>query len=62
MASNNPSKIPFAQLTRQLQSFVCVLGINAADIGNARHNGDFCRSSGDYEGVGDFHKLSDEMQ
>ena len=46
MASNNPSKIPFAQLTRQLQSFGSVLVINSADFGHARQNGDLCRSSG----------------
>ena len=62
MESNNPSESPFTQLTRQLQSFVLVLGINAAAVGNARHNGDFRRSSGDYEGEGAFHKLSDEMR
>ena len=62
MASNNPSEIPFAQLTRQLQIFGHVLGINAADVVHARQNGDFLRSSGYYEGVGAFHNLSDEMQ
>ena len=61
MASNDPSESPFTQLTRQLQSFGRVIGINAAAIGNARQNGDFRRISGDYEGVGAFHKLSDEI-
>ena len=61
MESNDPSESPFAQLTRQLQSFGRVLGINAAIVGHARQNGDFCRSSGDNEGVGAFHKISDEM-
>ena len=60
MATNDPSESPFAQLTRQLQSFGRVIGIHAADVGNEKHNGEFCRSSGDYEGVGAFHKHSDE--
>ena len=47
MSSNNPSETPFAQLTRQLQSFGRVLGINAAAVGHIRQNGDFRRSSGD---------------
>ena len=34
---------------------------NAAAVVHARHNGDFRRSSGDYERVGAFHKLSDEI-
>ena len=59
MASNDPSDIPFAQLTRQFQSFGHVLVINAAAVGHARQNGDFRCISGDYEGVGAFHKLSD---
>ena len=69
MASNNPSESPFdpsdspfAKLTRHLQSFGRVLGINAAAVGHIRQNGDFRRSSGDYEGVGAFHKLRDEMR
>ena len=43
MASNDPSESPFAQLTRQIQSFGGVLGINDADVGHARHNGHFRR-------------------
>ena len=62
MASNDPSESPFTQLTRQLQCFGRVLGKNAGAVGNARYNGDFRRSSGDYKGVGAFRKLSDEMQ
>ena len=62
MASNGPSESPFTQLTRQLQSLGRVIGINAADVGYVRQNGDFRCSSGDYEGVGAFHKLSDEMR
>ena len=61
MESNNPSEIPFTQITRQIQSFGRVLGINAAAVGHARHNGNFRRSSGDYEVVGSFHKLRDEI-
>ena len=62
MESKDPYESPFAQLTRQLQRFGHVIGINAAAVGHARHNGGFCRSSVDYEGVGAFHKLSDEMR
>ena len=62
MAYNDPSESPFAPLTRQLQSFGHVLGINDAAGGCARHNDDFLRSSVDYEGVGAFHKLGDEMR
>ena len=62
MASNDKSEIPFAQLTRQLQSFGRALGINDSDVGHTRQNGDSRRSSGDYEGVGTFHELSDEMR
>ena len=62
MASNDPYESPFAQITRQLQIFRRVLGIRSAAVGNARHNGDFRRSSGYYEGVGAFHKLSDEIE
>ena len=61
MASNDPYESPFVKLTRQLQSFGRVLGINSAAVGHARQNGEFCRSSEDYEGLGAFHKLSDEM-
>ena len=46
MASNDPYESPFAQITRQLQIFRRVLGIRSAAVGNARHNGDFRRSSG----------------
>ena len=60
MASNDPTESPFAQLTGQLQSFGLVLVINVAAVGNDRQNGDFLRSSGDYEGVGAFHNLSDD--
>ena len=62
MASNDPSESPFAQLTRQLQSFGSVLGINASSVGHDIHNGDFRRISGYYEGVVSFHKLSDEIR
>ena len=62
MAYNDPSESPFPQLTRQLKRFGRVLGINAAAVGHARHNGDFHSSSGDYEGVEAFHKISDEMR
>ena len=62
VASNNPYGSPLAQLTRQLQSFGPVLGINTTAVGHTRQNGDFCRSSGDYEGVGTFNKLSDGMR
>ena len=62
IAYNDPSDSSFAQLTRQLQIFGHVLGINAAAVGNSRQNGDFRRSSGDYEEVGAFHRLSDEMR
>ena len=62
MASNDPCESPFAQLTRQLQSFGRVLGISSAAVGHARQNGDFHCISGDYEGVRDFHKLSDGMR
>ena len=57
MASNNPYESPFAQLKRQLQSFG-----RAAAVGHAIQNVDFCHSSGDYEGVVSFHKISDEMR
>ena len=33
MASNDPSESPFTQLTRQLQSFGRVIGLNSADEG-----------------------------
>ena len=62
MASNDPSESPFTQLTRQLQSFGRVLGINSAAVVHARKNGDLRCSSGDYEGVGAFHKLNDEIR
>ena len=62
MASNDPSESPFAQLAIQLQSFGRVIGINDAAVGHARQNGDLRRSSGDYEGVGAFHKISDEIR
>ena len=62
MASNDPSESPFTQLTRQLQSFGRVIGLNSADDGHAGQNGDFRRISGYYEVVGAFHKLSDEMR
>ena len=62
MASNDPSESPFALLTRQIKSFERVLGINAAVVGNARQIFDILRSSGDYEVVGSFHNLSDEMR
>ena len=61
MAPNDPSESQFLQLTRQLQSFGRVLGINYVDVGHARQNGDFRRSSGDHEGVGAFNNLSDEI-
>ena len=56
MASKDPSENPLAQVTRKPQSFGCVLGINVASVGHAS-----C-SSGYYEVVGAFHKLSDEMR
>ena len=62
MASNDPSESPFKKLTRQLQIFGRVPGINAADVGHARQNGGFRRNSGDYEGMVAFHKLSGETR
>ena len=56
MASKDPSENPLAQVTRKPQSFGCVLGINVASVGHAS-----C-SSGYYEVVGAFHKLTDEMR
>ena len=51
MASNDPSESPFAQLTRQLQIFGHVIGINDAAVGHDIQNGDLRCSSGDYERV-----------
>ena len=62
MASIIPYESPFAQLKIKLQSFGHIIGINAAAVGHTIYNGEFRRSSGDYEGVGSFHKLSDEMR
>ena len=62
MASNDPSESPFTQITRQIQSFGRILGINAAAVGYARQNGDFRRSSGDYELVRSFQNISGEMR
>ena len=41
MATNDPAESPFEALTRQLEKYWIVIGINAAAIGHARINGYF---------------------